>query len=589
MGREGEGERGREGDKEKNADWWLLVQTTSNKQQATSNKQQTRRKTMMNLFAKKNNLQFPTSDQSTQMTLMLKQTSFWSKAVLWTVVGVTSFGIGWASVAEIEQTIPATGQLKPQASVKEVQTPVGGVVTKVHVKSGDRVEPGDLLLTFDTTTTTARLKSLNNERDSLTEENKYYELLLKQTVQTDIATPANVSAQIAQLGKERSALMAENSLFEAQLGVGGANLTAEQRDRLNALQSQTDSRVRAAELEVAQLAEQLNQNQVQLADAREQLSTARKNLTDIQKRNNSSLTSTQQSLATEKKILAQMKPLAEQGAIATLQYEKQLQAVNKLTAELSEKQASGSLDYNTQLQEIQSRQADVERLTQERNRVQLDLEQSREELKNTSAGNETNVRSQMANNEKRIAEIDSQLTKTIVENKKRLAQIDSEVSQANLNLEYQQLRASEAGVIFDLQASKTGFVANPSQTLLKIVPNDALVAEVYITSKDIGFVKEGMSADVRIDSFDFSEFGDIQGKLVSIGKDALEPDEKQQFYRFPASIRLESQTLAVNERELSLRSGMTVSVNIVVKEKRRVISLLAESLVEKLDSLKGVD
>lgn len=544
---------------------------------------------MMNLFAKKNNLQFPTSDQSTQMTLMLKQTSFWSKAVLWTVVGVTSFGIGWASVAEIEQTIPATGQLKPQASVKEVQTPVGGVVTKVHVKSGDRVEPGDLLLTFDTTTTTARLKSLNNERDSLTEENKYYELLLKQTVQTDIATPANVSAQIAQLGKERSALMAENSLFEAQLGVGGANLTAEQRDRLNALQSQTDSRVRAAELEVAQLAEQLNQNQVQLADAREQLSTARKNLTDIQKRNNSSLTSTQQSLATEKKILAQMKPLAEQGAIATLQYEKQLQAVNKLTAELSEKQASGSLDYNTQLQEIQSRQADVERLTQERNRVQLDLEQSREELKNTSAGNETNVRSQMANNEKRIAEIDSQLTKTIVENKKRLAQIDSEVSQANLNLEYQQLRASEAGVIFDLQASKTGFVANPSQTLLKIVPNDALVAEVYITSKDIGFVKEGMSADVRIDSFDFSEFGDIQGKLVSIGKDALEPDEKQQFYRFPASIRLESQTLAVNERELSLRSGMTVSVNIVVKEKRRVISLLAESLVEKLDSLKGVD
>ena len=544
---------------------------------------------MMNLFAKKNNLQFPTSDQSTQMTLMLKQTSFWSKAVLWTVVGVTSFGIGWASVAEIEQTIPATGQLKPQASVKEVQTPVGGVVTKVHVKSGDRVEPGDLLLTFDTTTTTARLKSLNNERDSLTEENKYYELLLKQTVQTDIATPANVSAQIAQLGKERSALMAENNLFEAQLGVGGANLTAEQRDRLNALQSQTDSRVRAAELEVAQLAEQLNQNQVQLADAREQLSTARKNLTDIQKRNNSSLTSTQQSLATEKKILAQMKPLAEQGAIATLQYEKQLQAVNKLTAELSEKQASGSLDYNTQLQEIQSRQADIDRLTQEQNRVQLDLEQSREELKNTSAGNETNVRSQMANNEKRIAEIDSQLTKTIVENKKRLAQIDSEVSQANLNLEYQQLRASEAGVIFDLQASKTGFVANPSQTLLKIVPNDALVAEVYITSKDIGFVKEGMSADVRIDSFDFSEFGDIQGKLVSIGKDALEPDEKQQFYRFPASIRLESQTLAVNERELSLRSGMTVSVNIVVKEKRRVISLLAESLVEKLDSLKGVD
>jgi hemolysin D len=544
---------------------------------------------MINLFAKKNNAQLPNSDQSTQMTLILKQTSIWSKAVLWTVVGVTSFGIGWASIAEIEQTIPATGQLKPQASVKEVQTPVGGLVTQVYVKDGDRVQPGDLLLSFDSTAATAKLKSLTNERDSLNQENQYYQLVLKQTEKNAIATPANLSAEIAQLGNERAALVSENSLFKAQLGTGGTNLTAEQTQRLNALQSQNDSRIRAAELEVAQLEKELNQNQVQISDVREQLSTARKNLTDIQRRNNSSITSTHQSLATEQKILAKMAPLAEEGAIATLQYEKQLQSVNKLKAELSEKQASSSLDYNTQVQEVESRNADVARLIEEQNRIQLDLEQSREELKNISAGNETNVRSQIASNEKRIAEIDSQLTKRIVENKKRLAQIESEIGQTNLNLEYQQVRATQAGVVFDLKASKTGFVANASETLLKIVPTDALVAEVYITTKDIGFVKEGMNADVRIDSFNFSEFGDIQGKIVSIGKDALEPDEKQQFYRFPASIRLESQALAVNGRELSLRSGMTVSANIVVKEKRRVISLLTESLVEKIDSLKGVD
>jgi hemolysin D len=544
---------------------------------------------MMNLFAKKNNLQ-PSAEESTQLTLMLRQTSFWSKAVLWTVVGVTSFGIGWATIAEIEQTIPATGQLKPQGMVKEMQTPVGGVVTKVYVKGGDRVKPGDLLVSFETTTTTAQLKSLNQERDSLNRENQYYQLIMQQSQPNALATPANLPAEIAQLGKERASLVAENQLFKAQLpGGAGVNLSVEQQQRLNALQSQNNSRIRAAELEVGQLQKQLGQNQVQLADAREQLSTARKNLIDTQRRNSSSLINTKQSLATEQKILNQMRPLVDQGAIATLQYEKQLKAVNQLTAELSEKEATANLDRNTQLQEVQTRKADVERLIQEGNRIGLDLDQSREELMNTSAGTETNVRSEIAANEKRIAEIDSQLTKTIVENKKRSAQLDSEISKAQLNLKYQELRATEAGVIFDLKATKPGFVAEPSQTILKIVPNDALVAEVYITSKDIGFVKEGMSADVRVDSFDFSEFGDIQGKVTSIGNDALEPDEKSKFYRFPASVNLKTQSLEVGDRELALRSGMTVSVNIVVKEKRRVISLLTESLFDKLDSLKSVD
>ena len=132
-----------------------------------------------------------------------------------------------------------------------------------------------------------------------------------------------------------------------------------------------------------------------------------------------------------------------------------------------------------------------------------------------------------------------------------------------------------------------GFVANSAEPLLKIVPNNTLIAEVFITNKDIGFVKEGMPVDVRIDSFPFSEFGDIKGQLVSVGSDALPPDEIQPYYRFPAKVRLEQQFLRVREREVFLQSGMSVNANIKIR-KRTVMSIFTDSFVHQLESLKFV-
>ncbi len=145
---------------------------------------------------------------------------------------------------------------------------------------------------------------------------------------------------------------------------------------------------------------------------------------------------------------------------------------------------------------------------------------------------------QLAVNNKSIAEIDSQLTKILVENNKRLAEINSQLSQANLTLQYQDIKAPESGIVFDLQVHNPGFVASISQPMLKIVPGDALTAKVFITNRDIGFVKAGMDVEVRIDSFPFSEFGDVKGKLVWIDSDALPPDDVYPFYRYPAKVRL---------------------------------------------------
>ena len=130
--------------------------------------------------------------------------------------------------------------------------------------------------------------------------------------------------------------------------------------------------------------------------------------------------------------------------------------------------------------------------------------------------------------------------------------------------------------------------AAQSDPLLKIVPDDYLVAEVNITNQDIGFVRQGMKADVRIDSFPYSEFGDIKGKVSWIGSDALKPDEVEKYYRFPAKIALDSQVLKAGDREIALQSGMSVTANIKVRENRTVLSLFWETFTGKFESLEQV-
>jgi len=123
--------------------------------------------------------------------------------------------------------------------------------------------------------------------------------------------------------------------------------------------------------------------------------------------------------------------------------------------------------------------------------------------------------------------------------------------------------------------------------LLKIVPTNNLIGEVYITNKDIGFVAPGMDVDVRIDSFPFSEFGDVKGKLVQVGADALPPDNTYNYFRFPARIELASQTMRVNNRVVPLQSGMSITANIRTRN-RTVLSIFTDLFTRQTEGLRYV-
>lgn len=533
-----------------------------------------------------------------EQAVILKQSPVWSHAIVWGIVGVTTASIIWAALAKIEQVIPARGQLKPQGEVKEIQAPFNGVVEEVFVKNGDRVKKGQVLVRLDSTASTAELAAKTKVRNSLSAQNQFYRRILSESL-----TPTEVERAIIQLklSQEKAALvrdrltyMAENQLYKIQLGAAGdkSQLNAEQAARLRAANNELLSRAAVKKFEIAEAEKELQKNQVQLADAKLQLLKDRLVLADIQERNLKGIIETEKSLAIDENILATVQPLMEEGALAKLQVERQKQSIYDRKKQLIEQRANGSVDLEKQKQQVQSRLADIERLQEEGKRLRYSIAKAGEDFTNTLAFTEKDVRDKIAFNEQKIAEIDTLLTRSIVQNETQIADLDSQISAARVVLRYQALKAPVAGTVFDLKAAP-GYVpqspqAAQSDPLLKIVPDDYLVAEVNVTNQDIGFVRQGMKADVRIDSFPYSEFGDIKGKVSWIGSDALKPDEVEKYYRFPAKITLDSQVLKAGNRDIALQSGMSVTANIKVRENRTVLSLFWETFTGKFESLEQV-
>ena len=155
--------------------------------------------------------------------VILRQSPVWSQAIVWAILGVTSISILWAFLAQVEETIPAQGKLEPVGVVQPVQTPSGGVIEKIHVKEGDLVEKGDVLITFNQSAANAELESLLVIREQLANQTEVYR-----------AENANgdgrvipVSSDLQQRLEEKNALETSNQIYQAQIDGYTSGLSAE--------------------------------------------------------------------------------------------------------------------------------------------------------------------------------------------------------------------------------------------------------------------------------------------------------------------------------------------------------------------------
>jgi len=421
-----------------------------------------------------------TAEQGRSHWTALTPSRRWSGVIIWTLVSVAGTGIIWSAFARIDETVQATGKLEPRGNTLDVKAPMGGVIKAILVKDGEAVDKGQILIEMDTTAALARINALKQVRDR---------------------TMADLQLSRGQLGAD----------------VNRQTLDANQRDRLDSLQAEFQSRIAASQSAVEQARQQYNATHAQLQ-------------------------AKQKALAIREQILSDITPLAKAGAMARSQYLKELQEVELLRGE-------------------------VKSLIANQRRAEQGVREARSKLANT----------------KSLSRID--FSTKVEESEKQLAQLANQISETEVTLRYQALRSPAKGVVFDLQPSAPGYVVNNELPVLKIVPTDSLVARIFITNQDIGFIKRGQQVKVRVDAYPYNEFGELEGTIESIGSDALEPDEKFNFYRFPVTVALKTSRLNSKARNLPLITGMSVNANIVLRQ-RPVIAIFTQKILPFWDTLE---
>lgn len=169
-------------------------------------------------------------------------------------------------------------------------------------------------------------------------------------------------------------------------------------------------------------------------------------------------------------------------------------------------------------------------------------------------------------------------------NKIAIAKAEQEVKDLNLEIvsmsgEIQQLQTSEAeakyqlrertirspvnGEVFDLTVAKPGSVVEQGELLATIADQKSRPIFVgQIESKNSGFLKVGMKAKVKLDSYAWREFGAIPGKVTLISPTTYTNQDKQEVYR--VEIELEPE----NHSKIDLSYGQTGKSEITVKKKK---------------------
>ena len=401
------------------------------------------------------------------------------------------FALAWAVLGQVDVVAVAPGRLVVSDGSKLIQPLETSVVRAIHVRDGDRVVAGQLLVELDATGASADSGTVAEQlRAADSEATRSKALLAALTSGRASALPPLPRAGEGQGAGQGGASVATLLATEWQdIGARLARLDAERTRR-------------AAELATTR---------EQLAKLNQTVPLARQREADVQ-------------------------ALATQGFMASHAGQDRTRERIELERDLATQQA----------------------------RV-AEAEAAMAEVAQTKAAYLAETRRALADRHEQASTKRTQLRNEgrKTEQRERLTRLTSPV----------------AGTVQQLALRTPGGVATAAQTLLVVVPDDAAVtAEVLIENLDIGFVRDGQRAEVKLETFPFTRYGTVPAIVQRVTADAVN-DEKRGAV-FPATVVLEQAAIDVDGKRIKLGAGMNVTAEIKTG-RRRVIEYLLSPIQRK--------
>jgi adhesin transport system membrane fusion protein len=146
------------------------------------------------------------------------------------------------------------------------------------------------------------------------------------------------------------------------------------------------------------------------------------------------------------------------------------------------------------------------------------------------------------------------------------------------------LKAPIAGVVKYLRVTTTGGVLRPGDELMQISPSEGeMVFELKINPVDIGQLHTGLPVSIKLDAFDYSVYGGLEGKLVYLSPDTLAEQgpngQTMTYYRAQVRVDAARDRREPNQKlgSMVLKPGMTATVDIRTGN-RSVLQYLAKPI-----------
>ncbi|HSE58969.1 MAG TPA: HlyD family type I secretion periplasmic adaptor subunit, partial [Nitrospiraceae bacterium] len=162
-----------------------------------------------------------------------------------------------------------------------------------------------------------------------------------------------------------------------------------------------------------------------------------------------------------------------------------------------------------------------------------------------------------------------------------------QVVKAGQKAELQTLVSPIDGVVQQLVVHTVGGVVTPAQSLLIVVPQDHPVeVEAQVENKDVGFVQEGQEVEIKIETFPFTIYGTVPGKVLSVSDDAVPLDKEKGGLVYATRVSMDRATMQVEGKPVHLSPGMAVTVEIKTGRRRVMEYLLSPLLKSVKESLR---
>jgi hemolysin D len=207
---------------------------------------------------------------------------------------------------------------------------------------------------------------------------------------------------------------------------------------------------------------------------------------------------------------------------------------------------------------------------------------------------------------KAVAEYDRALFEELAKTEQKMAGLAQDVIKAQRRTALQTLTAPIDGTVQQLAIYTINGVVTPAQTLMLIVPADSkLELEAIISNRDIGFIEPGQDVTIKVDTFSFTRYGLLNGKIISISKDAItrnkptprnneaspsidasssEPPGQELVYS--ARVSVDRTRMDVDDKTVDLSPGMAATVEVKTGSRSIISYLLSPLLRYKHESLR---